>query len=238
VLESGDVSIQGRATYSLTRREVPDVPKGEAQGLRHIVQDVAETADEVKGVVRIAALPGAAQSIQLSPFLPRFETHGVTEDPRISRGNPQSKLSALPSLVRKDPEAGQEQTKAVHEFLRVRAGSDDPPRYGDVPVALKVGSEKCSHARVARGENEVRDDLRVRSPSACSAKEIGQDHRSKMKVVPSPEAPIIVEFRVPDSVGVGNGARTAKEPLVRVRNIDIVGGSPALGKVCSEQPSK
>src|SRR5205809_3980602 len=149
VFESGDVSIQGRATYSLTRREVPDVPKGEAQGLRHIVQDVAETADEVKGVVRIAALPGAAQSIQLSPFLPRFETHGVTEDPRISRGNPQSKLSALPSLVRKDPEAGQEQTKAVHEFLRVRAGSDDPPRYGDVPVALKVGSEKCSHARDA-----------------------------------------------------------------------------------------
>src|SRR5205807_3748576 len=93
VFESGDVSIQGRATYSLTRREVPDVPKGEAQGLGHVGEDVAETADEVEGVVCIAARPGAAQSIQLSPFLLRFETHGVTEGARISRGNPQGKLS-------------------------------------------------------------------------------------------------------------------------------------------------
>src|SRR5436853_622020 len=238
VFESGDVTIQGRATYSLTRREVPDVPKGEAQGLGNVGEDVAEPTDEVEGVVCIAALPGAAQSIQLSPLLPRFETHAVTEGARISRGNPQGEQSALPSLVRKDPKAGQEQTKAVDEFLRIRAGADDPSRYGDVPITLEVGSEKGSHARVARGEDEVRNDLRVRSASACSAKEIGQDHRSKVKVVPSREAPIVVVFGVPDSVGVGNGARTAKEPLVRVRNIDIVGGSPALGKVCSEQPSK
>src|SRR5439155_1659821 len=82
------------------------------------------------------------RSIQLSPLLPRFETHTVTEGARISRGNPQGELSALPSLVRKDPEAGQEQRQAIDEFLRIRAGSDDPSRYGDVPVALKVGSEK------------------------------------------------------------------------------------------------
>src|SRR5437016_5158959 len=173
-LQAGDRKVVDR---SIGRRDLGDVG-----------EDVAETADEVEGVVRIAALPGPAQSIQLSPLLPRFETHTVTEGARISRGNPQGELSALPSLVRKDPEAGQEQRQAIDEFLRIRAGSDDPSRYGDVPVALKVGSEKGAHARVARGEGEGWDDLRGRSASAGSAKEIGQDHRSKVEVVPSSEA--------------------------------------------------